>query len=190
MIPRYTRPKWPTSGRRNPNTASGSRSRPTPPTSWPSWAWCPLTPQAVWKAKDMTFDVDRIDEIEAEVKHDVIAFLTHLAELVGEDARFVHQGLTSSDVLDTCLAVQLKRAADLLLEGMDRVLAALKKRAFRAQDDRLHRPQPRHPRRAHHDGAEIRALLCRVRPQPRTPGSRVKRSPPAPSPAPSAPSPM
>jgi len=86
--------------------------------------------QAVWKAKDLEFDVDRIDEIEREVKHDVIAFLTHLAELVGEDARFVHQGLTSSDVLDTCLAVQLKRSADLLLEGMDRVLDALKTRAF------------------------------------------------------------
>jgi adenylosuccinate lyase len=86
--------------------------------------------KAVWKARDMEFDVDRIDEIEAEVKHDVIAFLTHLAELVGEDARFVHQGLTSSDVLDTCLAVQLRNAADLLLEGMDRLLAALKKRAF------------------------------------------------------------
>ncbi len=86
--------------------------------------------KAVWKAKDMEFDVDRIDEIEAEVKHDVIAFLTHLAELVGEDARFVHQGLTSSDVLDTCLAVQLRNASDVLLEGMDRLLAALKKRAF------------------------------------------------------------
>jgi len=86
--------------------------------------------EAVWKAKDMTFDVARIDEIEREVKHDVIAFLTHLAELVGEDARFVHQGLTSSDVLDTCFAVQLTRSADLLLEGLDRVLAALKTRAF------------------------------------------------------------
>lgn len=86
--------------------------------------------QAVWKARDMRFDVERIDAIEAEVKHDVIAFLTHLAELVGEDARFVHQGLTSSDVLDTCLAVQLTRSADLLLEGLDRLLAALKTRAF------------------------------------------------------------
>ncbi len=86
--------------------------------------------KAVWKAKDMTFDVDRIDEIEREVKHDVIAFLTHLAELVGDDARFVHQGLTSSDVLDTCLAVQMTRSADLLLAGVDRVMAALKKRAF------------------------------------------------------------
>lgn len=86
--------------------------------------------KAVWKAKDMEFDVARIDEIEREVKHDVIAFLTHLAELVGEDARFVHQGLTSSDVLDTCLAVQLTRSADLLLEGLDRVLVALKTRAL------------------------------------------------------------
>lgn len=85
---------------------------------------------AVWKAKDAEFDIARIDEIEAEVKHDVIAFLTHLGEIVGEDARFVHQGLTSSDVLDTCLAVQMKRSADLLLEGMDRVLAALKARAM------------------------------------------------------------
>ena len=86
--------------------------------------------KAVWKAKDMEFDVARIDAIEREVKHDVIAFLTHLSELVGEEARFVHQGLTSSDVLDTCLAVQLTRACDILLEGMDRVLAALKKRAL------------------------------------------------------------
>ncbi|MHA6286991.1 adenylosuccinate lyase [Maricaulis sp. CAU 1757] len=85
--------------------------------------------EAVWKAKDVEFDVDRINEIEAEVKHDVIAFLTHLGEHVGEESRFVHQGLTSSDVLDTCLAVQLRDSADLLLEGMDRVLAALKTRA-------------------------------------------------------------
>jgi adenylosuccinate lyase len=85
--------------------------------------------EAVWKAKDVEFDVARIDEIEREVKHDVIAFLTHLAEHVGEESRFVHQGLTSSDVLDTCLAVQMKQSADLLLVGMDRVLAALKKRA-------------------------------------------------------------
>jgi adenylosuccinate lyase len=85
---------------------------------------------SVWKARDMSFDVARIDEIEREVKHDVIAFLTHLSELVGEDARFVHQGLTSSDVLDTCLAVQLTRSADLLLEGLDRLLAALKTRAL------------------------------------------------------------
>lgn len=76
------------------------------------------------------FNVARVDEIEREVKHDVIAFLTSVAEHVGEEARFLHLGMTSSDVLDTCLAVQLQRATDILLKGMDRVLAALKKRAF------------------------------------------------------------
>jgi adenylosuccinate lyase len=76
------------------------------------------------------FDVARIDEIEREVKHDVIAFLSHLAEIVGPEARFVHQGMTSSDVLDTCLSVQLTRAADLLLADLDALLAALKRRAF------------------------------------------------------------
>ena len=87
--------------------------------------------KAVWaKARDVVFDVARIDEIERETKHDVIAFLTHLAEIVGPEARFVHQGMTSSDVLDTCLNVQLTRAADLLISDIDRVLAALKKRAF------------------------------------------------------------
>ncbi|WP_421723029.1 adenylosuccinate lyase [Bauldia sp.] len=75
------------------------------------------------------FDIDRIDAIERETKHDVIAFLTHLAELVGPDARFVHQGLTSSDILDTCFSVQLVRAADLLTADVDRLLAALKARA-------------------------------------------------------------
>jgi adenylosuccinate lyase len=87
--------------------------------------------QAVWKARDVEFDVARIDEIEAVTKHDVIAFLTHLAEIIGNDeARFVHQGMTSSDVLDTTLNVQLVRATDLLLAGMDRVLEALKTRAM------------------------------------------------------------
>lgn len=75
------------------------------------------------------FDVARVDEIEREVKHDVIAFLTSVSEHVGEEARYLHKGLTSSDVLDTCLAVQLSKATDLLLTGLDRVLAALKKRA-------------------------------------------------------------
>src|SRR5579862_8053542 len=85
----------------------------------------------VWeKGKDAKFDVARIDEIEREVKHDVIAFLTHLAEFVGPDARFVHQGMTSSDVLDTCFNVQLKRAADILLADLDRLLEALKRRAL------------------------------------------------------------
>ncbi len=87
--------------------------------------------KAVWaKARNVIFDVARIDEIERETKHDVIAFLTHLAEIVGPEARFVHQGMTSSDVLDTCLNVQLTRAADLLIDDVDRLLAALKKRAF------------------------------------------------------------
>jgi adenylosuccinate lyase len=87
--------------------------------------------KVIWaKAKNATFDVARIDEIERETKHDVIAFLTHLAEIVGPEARFVHQGMTSSDVLDTCLNVQLVRAADLLIADMDKVLAALKTRAF------------------------------------------------------------
>ena len=86
---------------------------------------------AIWKnAKDVTFDVDRIDEIERVTKHDVIAFLTHLAEFIGPDSRFVHQGMTSSDVLDTCLAVQLARAADLLIADIDALLAAIKRRAF------------------------------------------------------------
>ncbi len=76
------------------------------------------------------FDVDRIDEIEREVKHDIIAFTTSVAEYVGEEARFIHKGLTSSDVLDTCFAVQLTRASDILLKDMDALLEALKTRAF------------------------------------------------------------
>ncbi|MFY0648835.1 adenylosuccinate lyase [Sulfitobacter geojensis] len=86
---------------------------------------------AVWKAKDVEFDVARIDEIEAVTKHDVIAFLTHLAEHIGSDeARFVHQGMTSSDVLDTCFNVQLTRAADILIADVEALLAALKRRAI------------------------------------------------------------
>ena len=86
---------------------------------------------AVWKAKDVDFDVDRINEIEATTKHDVIAFLTHLAEHIGsEEARFVHQGMTSSDVLDTCLNVQLVQASDLLINDITKLLAALKRRAL------------------------------------------------------------
>jgi adenylosuccinate lyase len=85
----------------------------------------------IWaKGKDAVFDVERIDAIEREVKHDVIAFLTHLAEIVGAEARFVHSGMTSSDVLDTCLNVQLVRAADILIRDVDAVLAALERRAF------------------------------------------------------------
>src|SRR5271165_3683020 len=87
--------------------------------------------KAIWeKAGNVTFDIERIDAIERATKHDVIAFLTHLAEFIGPDARFVHQGLTSSDVLDTGLAVQLSRASDILISDVDMVLAALKRRAF------------------------------------------------------------
>ncbi|MGA2637945.1 adenylosuccinate lyase [Methylocella sp.] len=87
--------------------------------------------EAIWaKAGHVKFDVARIDEIEKVTKHDVIAFLTHLAEFIGPDARFVHQGMTSSDVLDTCLAVQLARASDILIADVDALLAALKRRAF------------------------------------------------------------
>jgi adenylosuccinate lyase len=87
--------------------------------------------KAIWdKGRSARFDVERIDAIEREVKHDVIAFLTHLAEIVGPDARFLHQGLTSSDVLDTCWNVQLVRAADVLLADLDALLQALERRAF------------------------------------------------------------
>ena len=88
--------------------------------------------KAVWEKGD--FEVQRIDEIERETRHDVIAFLTNLAEYVGPEARFVHQGMTSSDVLDTCLAVQLTQASDLLLQGLDRLLAALETRAKEHKD--------------------------------------------------------
>ena len=91
--------------------------------------------RTIWeKGGAAQFDVARIDEIEAVTKHDVIAFLTHLAEFVGPDSRFIHQGMTSSDVLDTTFNIQLVRAADILLADLDRVLAALKKRAFEHKD--------------------------------------------------------
>ena len=132
MIPRYSRPemvkKW------------------SPETKFKIWfeieahacdamANLGLIPQenaaAVWKAKDVKFDVARINEIEATTKHDVIAFLTHLAEHIGsEEARFVHQGMTSSDVLDTCLSIQLVRASDVLIKDVEQLLAALKRRAL------------------------------------------------------------
>src|SRR4051812_28833407 len=132
MIPRYSRPAM---------TAIWS-----PETKYKIWfeieahaadamAELGIVPQEaarkIWeKGKNAQFDVARIDAIEAEVKHDVIAFLTHLSEIVGPDARFVHSGMTSSDVLDTCLNVQLVRAADILIEDVDALLAALKRRAF------------------------------------------------------------
>ena len=97
--------------------------------------------KAIWeKGGKAKFDVERIDEIERVTKHDVIAFLTHLAEFIGPDSRFVHQGMTSSDVLDTCLAVQLQRASDILIADVDALLAALEAARLRAQDDADDRP--------------------------------------------------
>lgn len=91
--------------------------------------------KTIWeKGSKAKFDVARIDEIEAVTKHDVIAFLTHLAEFIGPEARFVHQGMTSSDILDTTLNVMLMRASDILLKDIDQLLAALKKRAFEYKD--------------------------------------------------------
>ncbi len=91
--------------------------------------------RTIWeKGNAATFDVERIDAIERETRHDVIAFLTHVSEIVGPDARFIHQGMTSSDVLDTCFNVQLTRAADILLSDIDGLLAALEKRAFEHRD--------------------------------------------------------
>jgi adenylosuccinate lyase len=90
-----------------------------------------LAAETIWeKGRDAVWDSDRIDDIERVTKHDVIAFLTHVSEIVGPEARFLHQGMTSSDVLDTCFAVQLSRATDLLLDGVDLVLAGLKRRAL------------------------------------------------------------
>ena len=87
--------------------------------------------RTIWeKGREARFDVERIDAIERDVKHDVIAFLTHLAELVGPEARFVHQGMTSSDVLDTTFAVQLSRAADILIADVDALREALRRRAL------------------------------------------------------------
>ncbi|MSP21338.1 MAG: adenylosuccinate lyase, partial [Alphaproteobacteria bacterium] len=94
----------------------------------------PKSVPKVLRAKG-NFDIARIDEIEREVKHDVVAFLTSVAEFVGPEARFVHQGMTSSDVLDTCLAVQLARASNLLLADLDALLKVLKRRAFEHKDD-------------------------------------------------------
>ena len=90
-----------------------------------------LAAERIWeKGRDAIWDVERIDEIERVTKHDVIAFLTHVAEIVGPEARFLHQGMTSSDVIDTTFNVQLVRATDLLLEDVELVLAALKRRAI------------------------------------------------------------
>ncbi len=89
------------------------------------------TAERVWRAKDLKFNSEKIAEIESVTKHDVIAFLTHLAEFVGEDAKFIHQGMTSSDVLDTCFNIQLKQSCELLLSEMDKLLQSLKSLAFK-----------------------------------------------------------
>ena len=86
--------------------------------------------KAIWAKGKGPYDLDRIDAIERETRHDVLAFLTHLAERIGPEARFVHQGMTSSDVVDTAFSVQLKEAADLLLADVDHLLAVLKRRAL------------------------------------------------------------
>ncbi len=131
MIPRYTRPEmaaiWSPESRFRiwfeieAHAADAMAELGTIPKAAANTIW-----QKGEKAK---FDVARIDEIEHEVKHDVVAFLTHLAEIVGPEARFLHQGMTSSDVLDTCLNVQLVRAADLLIADVDKLLAAIERRA-------------------------------------------------------------
>src|SRR3974390_1456938 len=131
MIPRYTRPKmaaiWAPETRFRIWFEIGAHAA-------SAMAELGMIPKdaalAIWEnGKAARFDTARIDEIEREVKHDVVAFLTHLAEIVGPEARFVHQGMTSSDVLDTCFNVQLVRAADILIADVDKLKAALKKRA-------------------------------------------------------------
>jgi adenylosuccinate lyase len=128
MIPRYTRPEmaeiW------SPETRFGIWLE-IETLAAEAMENLGLIPEGVTRAvrERGAFEVDRIDAIEREVKHDVIAFLTNVAEHVGDEARFLHKGMTSSDVLDTCLSVQLVRAADLLLTGLDRVLGALEARA-------------------------------------------------------------
>jgi adenylosuccinate lyase len=132
MIPRYTRPEaaaiWSAQTRFSIMFEIEAHAA-------DAMAELGVIPQAaaarIWeRGRDVIWDVERIDAIERETKHDVLAFLTHVAEIVGPEARFLHQGLTSSDVNDTALAVQLSRATDLLLEDVELVLAALKRRAF------------------------------------------------------------
>ena len=131
----------------------------------------------IWaKGKTAKFDIARIDEIERETKHDVIAFLTHLAEIVGPEARFVHQGMTSSDVLDTCLNVQLVRAADLLIADVEKLKRRAQAPRARIQDHADHRPLARHPCRADDVRAQARLRLRRVRPRRERADSGARRS--------------
>ena len=127
------------------------------------------------KGKKAKFDIARIEEIEREVKHDFVAFTTHLAEIVGPQARFVHQGMTSSDVLDTCFNVQLVRAADILIADVEQLNAVARAPRARAQAHADHRPLARHARRADHLRAQARLRLCRVRPRPRAPAVGAPR---------------
>ena len=128
MIPRYTRPEMAAIWSQESKYAIWLEIETLAAEAMESLGQIPSGTSAAVRERG-GFDVERIDEIEREVKHDVIAFLTSVAEHVGEEARFLHKGMTSSDVLDTCLAVQLVRASDLLLAGLDRVLEALKARA-------------------------------------------------------------
>ena len=199
MVPRYTRPAmaaiWSPVNRYRlwfaieAAAADGMAAVGTIPAMRPPSA-IRAKGQPMLDADGPTPIIDRIDAIEAETRHDVIAFLTWLAEGVGAESRFVHQGMTSSDVLDTCLSLQLTQAADLLLADLDQVLAALRRRARRAQAHAHHRPQPRHPRGTDLVRAQARRALCRVRPQPHCGcWQRGRRWRSAPSPAPSAPTP-
>ncbi|MEM9738877.1 MAG: adenylosuccinate lyase [Pseudomonadota bacterium] len=128
MIPRYTRPEMSAIWSQESKYAIWLEIETLACEAMEHAGNVPIGTSAAVRARG-GFDVARIDEIEREVKHDVIAFLTSVAEHVGEEARHLHKGMTSSDVLDTCLAVQLARASDLLLAGLERVLAALRTRA-------------------------------------------------------------
>ena len=155
-----------------PDSASGSRSRRTPADALAELGVIPKEAAAddLGKGRERQFRRRRIDEIERETKHDVIAFLTHLAEFVGPDARFVHQGMTSSDVLDTCLRCSLPRAADILIEDVDNLLAALKRRAFEHKmTPTIGRCHGIHAEPATF-GLKLAEALCRVRPCARTAG--------------------
>ena len=120
-------------------------------------------------------DVAAIDAIEAVTKHDVIAFLTWAGEKLGPERRWLHQGMTSSDVLDTALAVQLEAGGRPAARRPRRAARGAEAPRIRAQADADDRPQPRHPRRADHLRAQARAGLCRVRAQPRAPGRGARR---------------
>jgi len=129
MIPRYARPEMTALWSPETRFAIWLEIETLALEAMAEWGTIPKSAAAAYRAKGK-FEVARIDAIEREVRHDVIAFLTNVAEHVGEEARFAHRGMTSSDVLDTCLAVQLTRASDLLIAGVERVLAALKRRAL------------------------------------------------------------